>query len=148
MLRLFTLISVVMALSCSTSKKSSFDPASTDNDFIQFGGGGGFTGKVNAYYLTKQGKMYMVKEDTYVKIASIPTSMTEQVFKNFTNLGLDRIILNDPGNKYNFIERKERNESKMIKWGNKPLDDKSIQTYYNILMKLVKDALPKTENNK
>jgi hypothetical protein len=135
-----------MATSCNTSKKMTFDPKADTNDYIQFGGGGGFTGKVNAYYLTKAGKLYMVKEDKYVKIAALPTAATDQIFKNFGTLGLDKMILNDPGNKYSFIERKEKTESQMLKWGNKPLDDKRIQTYFNILMKVVKDALPKTEN--
>ena len=67
--------------------------------------------------------------------------MTKQVYSNFTTLGLDKVILNDPGNKYSFIGRTENGDSKMIKWGNSPLDNKSIQTYFNILMKLVKDNI-------
>jgi hypothetical protein len=132
-------------LSCSSSKKSGFDPAAETNDFIHFGAGGGFTGKVTSYYFTKTGKIFQLKDEKYIKIATIPSQVTEQIFKNYTSLGLDKMILNDPGNRYSFIVRKENNESKTIKWGNNPLDNKIIQTYFNILMKLVKDILPKSE---
>jgi hypothetical protein len=145
MYKYFTFIILIMAISCNSSKKLAFDPMADDSDFIKFGGGGGFTGKVNTYFLTKKGKMYTLKDEKYEKIASIPAPITDQVFKNFTNLGLDKMILNDPGNKYNFIERKENAESTTLKWGNKALDNKSIQTYYKILMKLVKDALPTSD---
>jgi hypothetical protein len=137
-----------MTISCTTSQKMEFDPNQDTQHFLHFGGGGGFTGKVTSYYLTDKGKLYSVNDTSYTKISTLPKATIDQIFKNYTTLGLDKIILNDPGNKYNFIEHKSGGESKMMKWGNSPMENKSILTFYNILMKYVKDAIPKVKENK
>jgi hypothetical protein len=119
----------------------SFDPNSASSDYIAFGSGGGFTGKSITYYLSNEGKLFMESDNGYVKLASIPNALTSQIYSNYTLLGLDNMILNDPGNKYSFIVRYNNSDSKTLKWGNRPLDNKNIQTFFNILMKLVKDNI-------
>lgn len=139
MIKNLFLIFVVTFIACSSNKRMAFDPKQENSNYIEFGGGGGFTGKVNTYYLTNEGILYVQQGEVYSKLASISKVVTNQVYNNFTTLGLDKTILNDPGNKYSFIGRTVNGESKMIKWGNSQLDNKSIQIYFNILMKLVKD---------
>ncbi len=140
----FLMVFCLSTLSCST-KKPVFDPNESGSDYISFGSGGGFTGKVNSYYLNKKGDIYVPNDTAFVKLASIPDEMVNQIFKNYTALGLDKMILNDPGNKYYFIERNIDGQKQSLKWGNNPLDNKNIATYFDILMKPLKD---KSTSNK
>jgi hypothetical protein len=122
-----------------------FDPNDMKSDYISFGSGGGFTGKVSSYFLNKQGDIFVPSDTTFIKISSISTEMVDQIFQNYTALGLDKIILNDPGNKYYFIERNVKGEKQILKWGNTPLDNKNIATYFDILMKPLKDKTTQTK---
>jgi hypothetical protein len=132
------LILCMHIISCGT-KKPVFDPNTTKTDYISFGTGGGFTGKVNRYYLSVSGDIFVASDSMFTKIANVSTEMTNQIFKNYTVLGLDKMILNDPGNKYYFIERNIGGEKQILTWGKNPLDNTNISTYFDILMKPVKD---------
>lgn len=132
------LILCIHIISCGT-KKPVFDPTTTKTDYISFGKGGGFTGKVNRYYLNDSGEIFVASDSTFTKITTVSTEMTNQIFKNYTVLGLDKMILNDPGNKYYFIERNIGGEKQILTWGKNPLDNTNISTYFDILMKPVKD---------
>jgi hypothetical protein len=131
-------------ISCGT-KKPMFDPNDMKSDYISFGSGGGFTGKVSSYFLNTQGDIFAPSDTTFIKVTSISEEMVEQVFANYTALGLDKMILNDPGNKYYFIERNIKGEKQILKWGNNPLDNKNIATYFDILMKPLKDKTTQTK---
>jgi hypothetical protein len=120
-----------------------FDPESRTNTHLYFGTGGGFTGAVTSYYLASDGKIYAKKGEEITKLATVPKPMTIQIFNNYSKLGLDKMILSDPGNKYSFIERRESGESQRLTWGNSKLDNPNVQIFFDILMKAVKDNLPK-----
>ncbi len=134
----FVMVFCLSTFSCST-KKPIFDPNEAESDYILFGSGGGFTGKVNNYYLNKNGDVFLPKDTTFVKVSSVSEEMVNQIFKNYTVLGLDKMILNDPGNKYYFIERNINGQKQTLKWGNNPLDNNNVKTYFDILMKPIKD---------
>lgn len=135
---LFLMILCFNTISCST-KKPFFDPNESKSDYIFFGSGGGFTGKVNNYYLNKNGDIFVPSDSAFVKLSSISQESVNQIFKNYITLGLDKVMLNDPGNKYYFIERNINGKKQTIKWGNNALENKIITTYFDILMKPIKD---------
>ncbi|MBK9733755.1 MAG: hypothetical protein IPO92_01805 [Saprospiraceae bacterium] len=116
-----------------------FDPSSTKETFLKFGSGGGFTGKVINFYITEQGKVYNEKGSDLLKITSLSKNTAKQLFTNHTKLGLDKMTLNDPGNKYFFIEKSIKGSTQTIKWGKNQLDNKNVETFYNLLMNIVKD---------
>lgn len=137
-LPIFLMFVCLGTMSCGT-KKPIFDPNDTKSDYISFGSGGGFTGKVSSYFLNRKGDIFAPSDTTFIKISSISEEMVHQVFQNYNALGLDKMILNDPGNKYYFIERNLNGEKQILKWGNNPLDNKNISTFFDILMKPLKD---------
>jgi hypothetical protein len=121
------------------SKEIVFRPDSPDAEYIHFGSGGGFTGKVIKYYLTKDGTIYTDQDDKINKIGTAPAAQTNQIFSNYKALGLNNITLKEPGNYYQFIESHNAAETNKIIWGKEPLENKNIDTYFSILMGVVKN---------
>ena len=131
---IFTIISF---MSCKSSKQT-FDPNNTKKEFITFGLGGGFTGKVLKYYIDKDGIVYSQSEKELKKIGVCPERLTNQVFSNYISLEMDKITLNEPGNKYFFIESHLKNSSNKITWGKEHLNNPNLEIYFEILMSTVK----------
>jgi len=128
---------IIGFLSCKSSKMV-FDPVTSKKEFIAFGLGGGFTGKVLKYFITKDGIIYTHSGEEIKKIGVSPKRITGQVFSNLNTLGLDKIMLNEPGNKYFFIEPHLQGSSNKMIWGKEPLNNPNIETYFEILMNTVK----------
>lgn len=134
-------VTFIFFMSCKSSNVI-FDPQHTENDFLTFGIGGGFTGKVTKYFLTPDGNLYIKNGDKIQKIGTNTKEMTNQIFSNYEKLGLNLININEPGNKYSFIERNAKSGNNVIMWGKQPLDNKNIETYFAILMNVVKKVSP------
>jgi hypothetical protein len=134
---LSTLSFIILIMSCKTNQKM-FDPENTKEEFVAFGSGGGFTGRVSKYYLTKKGTIYTKEGDIMSKIGSAPKAMTAQIFSNYQKTDMANLKLNEPGNKYYFVEMNLADHKNNIKWGMNPLTDKTIETYHAILLNLVK----------
>lgn len=134
---LILLLSILTIVSCKTNQKM-FDPDTTQEEYVAFGSGGGFTGRVSKYYLTKKGDIYTKDGETMSKIGSTTKAMVAQIFSNYQNTKMANLKLNEPGNKYYFIEMNLSDHKNNIKWGMNPLTDKTIETYHAILMNLVK----------
>lgn len=136
---LITILTISLgALSCKTAKKS-FDPKS--EKYMSFGSGGGFTGKVNQYFIKTDGNIFKKVDTGFVFLSKLPKNNVDQIFSNFNTLSLDKTILNNPGNMYYFIEHNKMDEygPQKLTWGGKELDNKNIETYYQILMNSIKD---------
>lgn len=140
---LYFIICVTFAsiVSCKSSK-TLFNPESSGQTFLAFGSGGGFTGKIIKYYLLIDGTIYTKNGDEIVKIGKASKQMSTQVFANYESLGLDKINLNEPGNKYSYIERNNGSNKNTITWGKEPLQNNNIETYFAILMNIVKKIKP------
>ncbi len=134
---LITLTVIILMMACKTNKQM-FDPENTKEEYVAFGSGGGFTGRVSKYFLTKKGDIYSNEGDAVTKIGSAPKAMTAQIFSNYQKMDLANLKLNEPGNKYYFVEMNLGDHKNSIKWGSNPLSNKTIETYYTILMNLVK----------
>ncbi len=134
---IFLTFILVNIISCHTSK-SVFSLQTSKKDILIFGSGGGFTGQVTKYYLTKDGKIYLQNAEVAEKAGNISKSVSAQIFANYIMLNLDKLELNEPGNKYYFIELTTPNKKTAIKWGKSPLENSNIDTYYKVLMNTVK----------
>ena len=132
----------IVTMSCK-STKTVFDPETSDKEMIIFGTGGGFTGKVIKYIITTDGNMYSYNGTETSKIAKAPKAMTDQVFANYNNLGMAKMTLNEPGNKYSFIEYQKSGDKNKVVWGKNPLENKNVETYFALLMNIVKKLKPK-----
>lgn len=128
---------IINFISCKSSKQT-FDPDNTKKEFIVFGLGGGFTGKVLKYYIAKDGSIYSQSDKELKKVGVCPKRLTNQVFSNYISLEMDKINLKEPGNKYYFIESHLKDSSNKITWGKEPLNNPNIETYFDILMNTVK----------
>jgi hypothetical protein len=128
-------------MSCKSSK-AVFNPETTEKVYLTFGSGGGFTGKVIKYYMLEDGTIYTKSGDEIIKLGKATKQMSTQVFANYESLGLHKINLNEPGNKYSFIERSNEGEKNAIMWGKSSLDNSNVETYFSILMNIVKKVKP------
>jgi hypothetical protein len=117
-----------------------FKPEESIKPYISFGNGGGFTGKTKTYYLTAEGVIYTKSDTSYEMVSKISKKQAEQIFNNYSMLGLNKIDLNEPGNKYYFIEKVDAGVTSKILWGNSPLENNNIDIFYINLMQLIKDA--------
>ncbi len=133
-----------MMPSCKSSKIT-FDPENTTQDFITFGNGGGITGQSKKYYFTNDGKIYLQNIDSIQLVTTLPVKTSAQIFESYMKLGLDKNILNEPGNRYYFLEMKTKDMNHALKWGRNELLNPNIEKFYTILMNFVKQ---KTENKK
>ncbi|MBK9256545.1 MAG: hypothetical protein IPM42_13740 [Saprospiraceae bacterium] len=128
-------IFLILFLSC---KSVDFNPSNKDINYLHFGSGGGFTGVVSSWYLTDAGLIYKEEDGKFTKIKSIKKESARQVFSNFTSVGLDNLALNDPGNRYYFIEKNYSGNSHKIIWGGKNQVDTNPELLYQILNHLLK----------
>jgi len=135
----FLFFASLSIMSCKSSKQN-FNPDDSKEEYIVFGLGGGFTGKVLKYYFTRSGIIYTQSEGTFKNIGSCSKRQAKQIFTNYTTLELEKINLNEPGNKYFFIESHLKKVSNKMTWGKDPLLNPNVETFFEILMNMVKTA--------
>jgi len=133
---LFLFSILIILLSC---KSLLFHPDQSQNAYISFGNGGGFTGAVSEYFLVENGKLYRNEGGKYEEVAVIPQKKTKQMFNLYHSLNLDKIFLDDPANRYYFISYKNGGESHRIVWGGSELILPELQLYYDNLNHLAKN---------
>ena len=133
----FIITCLLPMMSCKSQQKV-FNPEEEKEECIVFGNGGGFTGAVKEYAISKNGNIYLKSNDKYEKIGSFPKSKATQILENFYSMELDKMTLDEPGNRYYYIKSRQNNQSQSLKWGKNPLTDKNLDLYYNLLMQIVK----------
>ncbi|MEZ4909741.1 MAG: hypothetical protein R2774_02650 [Saprospiraceae bacterium] len=99
------------------------------------------------YYLTKKGGIYIKEGETIREFGKISTAKSKQLLSNFYSLELDKTELNAPGNRYFFIRSNQNNEKKQLMWGKGNLENVNIETYYNVLMQIIKKYSLEHSNN-
>lgn len=106
------------------------------------GSGGGFTGIATSYFIRSNGEIYRTgRQDNVLEYAGkISLDNARQIFSNYKHLNIKSKTLNDPGNRYFFIENYNNGTSNhKVTWGYKPNDDKSLDIFYQIFMHHVKN---------
>ncbi|MCZ2102117.1 MAG: hypothetical protein LC107_11330 [Chitinophagales bacterium] len=134
---LFLIVSFLVAMMSCKTKEMVFNPDTYDSPYIVFGNGGGFSGHVKTFYLTERGSIYIADHDQYKLLGNTEKNVAKQLFTNYDVLGFKDLNLNDPGNKYYFLEFRSKEMNHAIKWGRQPLENKNLSVYYNILLDAV-----------
>ncbi len=124
-------------LSCSKKGAETFN---LKKDYLEFGNGGGFTGAFNSVYLTPKGEVYRKasSDTTFMKIGTIDINKAKQQFSSFNNLGLSKMNLNEPGNRYFYIVSNTNGVEHKIQWGKNELTNKTPEILHKVMMDLVK----------
>lgn len=126
-------VSIFITIGCGSEK--TFFPDDPDISYIAIGNGGGFTGKITVYYLLNNGEVYKGSEFTneFTLIGKIDKSMVKQQWKNYEELHLSSVQINDPGNYYYFMEFKSGNQQNKMVWQELGPEHGLILTTYNNL---------------
>jgi hypothetical protein len=138
-MKLILLFFIVALFSCGVK---SVKNDTQEKESIVFGSGGGFTGVASYYKLLKNGDIYRTgnSDSSFIFVGKLEGNQTKQLFDNYTFLKIDSLQLNEPGNRYYFIEKiNSFNQKHKVTWGYKALDDKSLAVFHEILMKNVKN---------
>ena len=129
---IFILI-LVITTSCA-SQKALTQYAGTE---IVFGNGGGFTGQVNEYSLSTDGKITLVKslEGDTVMINTVSKKTAGKIFNLFSQSGIDTLDFKHPGNKYYFIKERKDGIKHEVIWGDPAYQvPSSIENLYTLLL--------------
>jgi hypothetical protein len=101
-----------MCACASSSKKIVYDK-------ILFGKGGGFTGKYDEYFLSKNGNIYKKDATTnsFTKIKDLSRKETISIFKQVDTDALFELGFNHPYNLTSYIEIVKGSVTNRIAWG-------------------------------
>ncbi len=139
MFRLILLLLLPLLLSqCKT--KDYLTPHEYEGRIINFGSGGGFTGKSTQYTLMENGQIFkdVNKEGNVVGIRKLKKAEVQQIFDNYDKLNFSNLRLNEPGNMYHFITMRSQGKDHKIMWGNSATEGyKELQLFHSILLNTV-----------
>lgn len=128
----FFIIAIIILGACTTTRTQA------DIQAIRFGSGGGFTGEIQTYALSSEGRLTSFQQADTTLLKTIPGNQTKEILESAE--GLRAIELNEPKNMYRFIEIDYRNsDSGRWVWGlqyqNLP---EEIDAFYKKLTALTK----------
>jgi len=101
---------------------------------INFGNGGGFSGKVVEYRLNENGLIEKRNGNSYSTKTQIDKDLCEQIFNSIESLDLYSKRIDDPGNMYYFVSIRDSDMIIPFTWGgiNKEADP-ALKNYYQLL---------------
>ena len=149
MLIIATVITLVTT-GCKTTDQVIASPEEYTGDKLVFGSGGGFTGQYETYTLLDNGVLFVgngAAGSGLVRAMPLDKTTTTQMFTNFSSLGLDKMIVRDPGNLSYFVERQVGDTKHRLTWGgNQQKVPEVVEKYYLNLYKLARrqKAMPLT----
>lgn len=120
-------------------------------DKILFGKGGGFTGKYDEYYLSKNGNIYKKNATTneFIKIKDISRKETNNIFKQVDTDTLFEMSFNHPYNITCYIEIVKGDVINRIVWGDmKNPPPITVTQLFDKLMALVSIERPVTTDKR
>ena len=112
--KLLSLILLLGLFSCGTQQNFSSENPHT----LSFGSGGGFANQTTEYRIHTDGKVWKYRglENDSSLLLQLKKGKTKKVFKQAYKLGLDTLVLNEPGNMTYFIELKSEAFDNKLKW--------------------------------
>jgi hypothetical protein len=116
-------------------------PNNFNGKMIEFTNGGGFTGTFNSIFLLEDGSLYRngASDTSFIYVATLDKNLTQQQFDNYIKLQLDKIQLDEPGNRYFYIQFKNGNNTHKVQWGRNPVINKNPSLFFNNMMHIVKE---------
>ena len=145
---LWFLFSFMLALwSCKTKQVS---PLNYDKNIIEIGNGGGFTGASTSYFILESGEVFRGgnTDTSFVFVGKIEHRIVNQQFNAYEKLGFKKLKLNDPGNRYFFLNMKNKMSENKIQWGRSELENPTLAIYHRNMMKLIRELIDKQEVKK
>lgn len=128
-----------IVLSACKSKKTVIDPMTAPS--IVWGNGGGFTGKEVSFRLLQNGKIYKTEglnSGMQLELKPIKAKVAKAMFSAATELNLNEVALNAPGNMYHFVELQRDGKPYRITWGDKEAElPQKVKDFYVLLNQLV-----------
>lgn len=123
-----------------TCKTERLMPGNTSSPYIIVGNGGGFTGMQTSYCLMKDGSVFQIGDNdtTFNFMFKISKDLTTQLFSSYDQLGFKNFQLNDPGNRYFYIEYKDRGINHKILWNSNSPNTKNLKIYHDLVMNVIK----------
>ena len=105
------------------------------------GSGGGFTGVSTSYFLLENGDLFRngLSDTSYIKVGKLPKRITNQQFKGFDAMGFNNLDMNDPGNRYYYLEMSDKHRKHKIQWGGNQGDDQTLKIFHKNLMNYIKE---------
>lgn len=131
------MLSGLLFLTCKAKKYTVQD---YEGEYIEFGNSGGFTGAIDCYRLFENGQLFKSSDgENFTEIEEFEKKLTEQMFNNFSMLGMNEMRANDPGNMTFFVSKGQGKRVQTIKWGGTAVEiDPGVRQYYTTLIKLAK----------
>ena len=140
-MKLLTSICTVFLLftisSCGSQEP--FVPDTYEEEFITFGNGGGITGAVTQFYILKDGRTYKkISSDSLSFMGKMDKKVCQQQFSGLEKWGMKEMKINDPGNRYFFLDSNTGNNR--LTWGgNHEKAPDILIAFHANLSRLVKD---------
>ncbi len=134
---------VLLFLQCALN--SSCQKYTIDNmpdNQIHFGEGGGITGAITEYCLLKNGQLFDKQHFTedFKSFKKVKKRKAKKIFKASDKMDIEKIELNNPGDKYYFIAYETKNNNHRITWGGSKGDaSPELLALYKSLKALTKD---------
>jgi hypothetical protein len=107
---------------------------------ITVGSGGGITGIWNEYTLQPDGQISVKnsKVDTLQKVVKLSKSDTKMIFKKASELKLDTLKLDSPGNMSYFVKFSDKDKfDYKVLWGGEKTPPDSVKKFYKDFMGFV-----------
>lgn len=131
---------LLLTCCCSFCTQKVYTPVDYTKGQIIFGSGGGITGAVQENVLLENGAMFS-KENLnteYMATKKLDKNVVQQMFSNIEFLNLPNIEMNEPGNRYYFLQIKDKDLDHRIVWSGKNAVAREVQNFYEILNHLSK----------
>lgn len=129
--------SLILVSSCGSQEP--FVPETYEQEFITFGNGGGITGAVTQFYILKDGRTYkQISSDSLRYIGQLDQKVISQQFNGFEKWGMKEMSINDPGNRYFFLDS-NTGHNRLTWGGNHEKTPAILIAFHANLSRLVKD---------
>lgn len=140
MSKLFFLSAIVLSLvQCKT--QDYLTPYEYEGRTIDFGSGGGFTGKATHYTLMENGQIFSGtnKEGNVKAIKKISKEQCKQLFDSYDNMDFGSLSIDSPGNMYFYLTMNDSDIKKKLTWGAHDANEsKELRVFHTILMNQVR----------
>ncbi len=127
---------LMIVFSC---KSTHYTPKNYTDIQLIAGTSGGVSGMIREYSLLDNGQLFQTKgiTDEWKELPRLKKSLTRDIFTRATDLDLETIKFNHPGNMTYYLTLKRPSRSNTIKWGEPGAPTpEDIKAFYDFLMKI------------
>lgn len=134
------LLTCLALLVTSYCKRNNYSLQNTSEHYLRFGSGGGFTGASTSYTLMENGQFFQHESlrDTTLILPRVKRKTCTSLFKELKTLDKGLFGIQQPGNRYYFLEWVTPEEQLRSTWGaNTYTPPTELEAIYQKLMVMV-----------